>query len=63
MKFDVFGIKGDATFSEIVSYVSSIGGNVILVDPDMIVGKDHIISAINHAQRAFVDGTNRSKNI
>ncbi len=59
----VIGIRGNASFDEIVSHITSLGGDVILLDPDMVCGKPHIISAAMHAERAFEQGHNRSKNI
>ena len=35
----------------------------MLFDPSVVCGKDHIVSAVRHADRAFVEGTNRAKNI
>jgi len=33
------------------------------MDPDAVMGKDHLYSAIMHAQRSFFEGTNRSKTL
>ncbi|MDR3206304.1 MAG: hypothetical protein LBT41_04335, partial [Candidatus Methanoplasma sp.] len=41
----------------------SLGGEVVLLDPKMVCGRDHIVSAVMHAERAFANGANRSKNI
>ncbi|UAL07245.1 MAG: hypothetical protein KRP56_05240 [Candidatus Methanogranum gryphiswaldense] len=62
-KIVVVGIRGNASFDDIVSHFTSIGGDVVLFDPDMICGKSHIISAAMHAERAFSQGHPRSKNI
>ncbi len=35
----------------------------MLFDPSVVCGKDHIISAVRHADRAFAEGTNRAKNV
>ena len=35
----------------------------MLFNPQMVCGKEHILSAVMHADRAFVEGTNRAKNI
>ncbi len=63
MEFQVIGMRGDTSFDDIVSHFTSKGGEVVLMDPDMVVGKDHIICAANHAKRSFDEGTNRSKTI
>ncbi len=63
MNFQVIGIRGDTGFDDIVSHFTSMGGEVILMDPDMVVGKDHVISAAIHAERSFSEGTNRSKTL
>lgn len=63
MRFDVIGIRGDAPFEKIVSHFTSMGGDVVLLDPDMVAGKAHAMSAAIHAERAFNEGTNRSKTL
>ena len=56
-------MRGDAPFDEMVNHFTSMGGDVVLMDPDMVAGKDHILSAATHAVRAFSEGTNRSKTV
>lgn len=63
MEFQVIGMRGDAPFDEMVNHFTSMGGDVVLMDPDMVAGKDHILSAATHAERAFSEGTNRSKTV
>jgi KEOPS complex subunit Cgi121 len=63
MNIRVIGIKGAAGFDEIVRHFTDLGGDVVLLDPRMVCGRDHIISAAMHAERAFENGTNRSKTI
>ena len=63
MRFDVIGIRGPATFETIVSHFTSLGGDVVLLDPDMIAGRSHALAAANHAERAFAERTNRSKTL
>ena len=63
MNFQVIGVRGDTGFDDIVSHFTSMGGEVILMDPDMVVGRDHVISAAIHAERSFSEGTNRSKTL
>ncbi|MDR3075466.1 MAG: hypothetical protein LBU30_05475 [Candidatus Methanoplasma sp.] len=63
MDVQVIGIKGGAGFSDIVRHFTGMGGDVILMDPDMVCGRDHILSSVMHAERAFRNGTNRSKTL
>jgi len=63
MDFQVIGMRGDASFDEIISHFTGMGGEVVLMDPDMVAGKDHVLSAAMHAERSFAEGTNRSKTI
>jgi len=63
MNVQVIGIYGDVGFDEIVKHFTSLGGDVVLLDPNMVCGKDHVLSAVMHAERAMKEGTNRSKTI
>ena len=63
MRFDVIGIRGSAPFETIVSHFTSMGGDVVLLDPDMVAGRSHALAAARHAERAFAEGTNRSKTL
>ena len=63
MDFKVIGMRGDTCFDDIVKHFTSMGGDVVLFDPDMIVGRDHLMSAAKHAERSFSEGTNRSKTL
>jgi len=63
MDFQVIGMRGDADFDTVVKHFTSMGGDVVLMDPEMVVGKDHILSAAMHAERSFSEGTNRSKSL
>ncbi len=63
MRFQVAGIRGDANFDTIISHFQSLGGDVVIMDPAKIVGRDHILSATMHAERSFSEGTNRSNSI
>ena len=63
MDLKVIGMEGGASFDEIVSHFTSMGGEVVLMNPDKILGKEHVISAAIHAERSFEEGTNRSKTI
>ena len=59
----VIGLKGDATFDDMVRHFTSLGGVVVIMDPMYVCGKDHVISAVRHAERSFEHGTNRSKTL
>lgn len=63
MDLKVIGMEGETPFDEIVSHFTSMGGGVVLMDPDKILGKEHVISAAIHAERSFKEGTNRSKSV
>jgi len=57
----IVGIRCNRSFDDILKHFIGLGGEVILMDPAHVYGKDHIISAMMHAERAFRNGTNRSK--
>ena len=63
MDSKVLGMRGDAGFDDIVKHFTSMGGDVVLIDPNMVAGKDHLLSAARHAERSFSEGTNRSKTL
>ena len=63
MDLSVIGMRGDASFERIVEHFTSLGGEVVLLDPDYVYGRDMIESAAEHAERAFAHGMNRSKTI
>ena len=63
MNVQVIGIKGSIGFDDIVKHFTGLGGDVVLLDPNMVCGRDHIISAVMHAERAIANGTNRSKTL
>lgn len=63
MQIQAIGMRGNTPFNDIIEHFTSIGGDCVLLDPDMVVGRDHVISAAMHAERAFEEGMNRSKNV
>ena len=63
MDVQVIGIRGGATFERMVEHFTSLGGEVVIMDPMYVCGKDHVISAVMHARRSFEHGTNRSKTL
>lgn len=63
MRITVAGLTGGRPFSETVEHFRSLGGDAVLFDPGMVCGPDHLLSAAEHATRAFENGTNRSKTL
>jgi len=61
MQYRALGIRGSAPFGAILDHLTARGLRAVLMDPDYIAGPDHVISAAIHAERAFADGTARSK--
>ncbi len=57
----VIGVTGDCPFEKAVGHFTAMGGEVILLNPLYVYGKDHVLSAVEHAERAFRNGTHRSK--
>ena len=57
----VVGIRCGLPFDDIVKHFRDLGGDVVLMDAGRVCGRDHILSAVMHAERAFGNGTNRSK--
>ena len=62
-KVIVVGIKCDRPFDDIIEHFRGLGGDVILFDPKHVFGRDHILSAVIHAERAFLRGVNRSRSL
>ncbi len=61
MQYRAMGIRGSASFEEIMGHLSAQGLRAVLMDPDYIAGPDHMLSAAMHAERAMAQGTSRSK--
>lgn len=59
----VVGLRGDFSFDDAVRHFTGMGGEVVLFDPSVVCGKDHIASAVIHADRAFAEGRNRAKTL
>lgn len=57
------GVRGGAGFERVVEHFQSLGGDCVLMDPDCVVGADHMLSAAMHGERAFAEGTNRSESL
>ncbi len=52
-----------AALREVQAYARSRGGWAQLLDAGRILGKDHILSAFEHARRAFAQGTNSTESL
>jgi KEOPS complex subunit Cgi121 len=63
MEHMVIGMRGDVPFKDLVSHFISMGGEVVLMKPERVLGRDHIESALMHAERSMANGTNRSRTI
>ncbi|MDY0293673.1 MAG: KEOPS complex subunit Cgi121 [Candidatus Methanomethylophilaceae archaeon] len=59
----VIGIRGGCPFDGIIDHFSSLGAETVLMEPMMVCGRDQVLSALMHAERAFAEGTNRSKTL
>lgn len=61
----VVGAKGQienlgSVFKKIRQFSEEKGIEIQLFDADMVFGKEHLVSAVGHAMRAFKTNTNRS---
>ncbi len=63
METEIIGLRGNVPFEEIIEHFTLLGGEVVLMNPEFVYGKDMVESAVEHAQRAFTNNTNRSKSI
>jgi len=59
----IVGIRGKCPVKEIVGHFNSMGSDVILMDPSYVYCEEQIFSAVEHAERAFRSGNNRSKTL
>ena len=59
----VIGIRCERPFDEIIEHFRSLGGDAVLMNPEYVCGRDHILSAVMHAERAFEHNTNRSRTL
>ena len=57
------GLVGGMGFDKISEYFRSAGVDAIIMDPMRVFGTVHITSSMEHAQRSFANGTNRSKTV
>lgn len=63
--YEIVGARGRVHGpSHLLNRLQSVrSGQVLALDAGMICGRDHLESAVEHAQRAFVRGTNSANNI
>ena len=62
-RISVIGITGECPFNKAVEHFTSLGGEVILLNPLYVYGERHVLSAVMHAERAFANGAHRSKTL
>ncbi|KUE74381.1 hypothetical protein AUQ37_04580 [Candidatus Methanomethylophilus sp. 1R26] len=60
MEVSVIGLRG-ASFAGAAEWFRSRGLEAVLLEPSMVCGRDHCVSAAMHAERAFSEGRNRSR--
>ncbi len=61
---DVAGARGTVTDPEAMyRALNGMEGTVAALDPRMVCGRDHLLSAARHAVRAFARGSNSSSNL
>ena len=63
MRYVVAGLRGGEPFDSLVEHFTSSGGDIVLMEPSFIYGRDMVESAVEHAVRAFDKGQNRSKTL
>lgn len=62
-KVTVIGAKGTCPFETAVEHFTSKGGEVIILNPLYVYCTEQVLSAVEHAERAFSTGSNRSKTL
>ena len=60
---EIIGIRANVAFNEMSERIRSAGADAALMDASMVFGRLHVISAMEHAERSFRHGTNRSKTV
>lgn len=60
---EVIGIVCDAPLGEIIERFASAGADAVLLNPRMVYGRRQCLSAVDHAERAFSNGTNRARDL
>ena len=62
-KVSIIGTRGACPFNKAVEHFTSKGGDVIILNPLYVYCEEQVLSAVEHAERAFRNGTNRSKTL
>ena len=62
-KVSIIGTRGICPFNRAVEHFTSKGGDVIILNPLYVYCEEQVLSAVEHAERAFRNGTNRSKTL
>ncbi len=62
-KVSVIGVRGPCPFERAVEHFVSRGGDVIILNPLYVYCEEQVLSAVEHAERAFRNGMNRSKTL
>lgn len=57
----VLGAKGNVSIEDIVDSCRSKGGDAVVLDHMQVFCPEQVLSAAEHAERAFERGTNRSR--
>lgn len=59
----VIGIRGNCSFDRMSKHYRSKGGDLIVLKPMYVYCTEQVLSAVEHAERAFRNGTNRSNTL
>lgn len=59
----VIGVRGKLDLERTVEHFTARGGDVIVMNPLYVYCTEQVLSAVEHAERAFGNGTNRSKTL
>ena len=60
---EVAGARGRFSPENLYANLNDMGGPAVAIDPRMVCGRDHLVSAAEHALRAFERGTNSSSSL
>ena len=59
----VIGLRGDVRFDVLADRLAKADVNAVILDPQQVYGKEMLLSAVEHAERAFAQGENSSKTL
>jgi len=61
---EILGALGAATDPDVrLAVLREFGGDIQLLDARLVCGRDHLVSAAEHAERAMREGTNAAKTL